>query len=95
MKNFDAYMDPSPEILNESQSNEIDDLINKLKDVDVMSMEEGAISDIIGGTVGFLIGPTIGRRIANALGVEKGILFDLFTSKLVNAALGAAIAKRL
>jgi hypothetical protein len=95
MKNFDTYFDPSWSSLNESQQNEIDLLIDKLKDIDLENVEESVLSDIVGGGIGFLIGPAIGQRIANALGITQGVLYDLFTSRLVNAALGAAIAKRI
>ena len=95
MKDFDSFVDPKWDSLNESQQNEIDHIITQLKDIDVENVEESVISNIIGGGLGFLIGPSLGAKIANALGVERGILFDLFTSKLVNIALGAAIAKRI
>jgi hypothetical protein len=96
MNKFDDYIDPSWNSLNEAQQNEIDLIIDKLKTVeDIVNVEESFLSDIVGGGIGFLIGPAIGQRIANALGITQGILYDLFTSRLVNAALGAAIAKRL
>ena len=38
---------------------------------------------------------SIGKIIANVLGIEKGVVFDLLTSRLVGAALGAAIGKRI
>ena len=49
----------------------------------------------LGTLAGFIVGPAVGRVIANALGVEKGILFDMLTSRLVSAALGNAIQKNL
>ena len=39
------------------------------------------------------IGPSIGKVIAKALGIEKGILYDMFTSRVVGTALGVAISK--
>lgn len=54
-------------------------------------IEEG----LLGGIAGFLIGPSVGKVIARALGVEKGILYDMLTSRLVSAALGSAIQKNL
>ena len=67
------------------------------------SFEEGGIEGLeaklaegfLGGLAGFLIGPSVGRVIARALGVEKGILYDMLTSRLVSAALGSAIQKNL
>jgi uncharacterized protein YcfJ len=96
MNKFDDYFNPAWESLNESQQNEIDEIIEKLKGIDNLEeVDESILSNIIGGGLGFLIGPDIGRKIANALGITQGILLDLFCSRLVNTALGAAIAKRL
>jgi len=33
--------------------------------------------------------------IAKVLGISKGVLYDLLTSRLVGAALGAALGKRI
>ncbi len=57
-------------------------------------MEEGFLSKLVGGIGGFLIGPTVGKVIAHALGVHKGVLYDMFTSRVVSAALGVALAKK-
>lgn len=62
--------------------------INGLNDID-----EGVFSKIISGVGGFVVGPAVGKIIAKALGVKKGILYDMFSSRLVGAALGAAISK--
>jgi hypothetical protein len=59
------------------------------------NLDEGILGKIIGGAAGFIIGPAVGKVIAKALGVEKGILYDMFTSRLVSAALGASLAKNL
>lgn len=59
------------------------------------NLEEGILANIVSGVAGFIIGPSVGKVIANALGVQKGILFDMFNSRLVGAALGAAITKSL
>jgi hypothetical protein len=56
-------------------------------------VEEGLIGSILGGLTGFIIGPSIGKVIANALGIEKGIVYDMLTSRLASAAMGAALTK--
>jgi len=61
----------------------------------IQNIDEGILGTIIGGAAGFLLGPTIGKIIANALGIEKGVLYDMFTSRLVSTALGASIAKNM
>jgi hypothetical protein len=58
-------------------------------------VDEGFLSKLIGGAAGFIVGPTIGRVVARALGIEKGVLYDMLTSRLVTTALGAAIANHL
>ncbi len=65
------------------------------KDSELSKLEEGIFSKIIGGATGFIIGPWIGKIIAKCLGIEKGILYDLFTSRLFNASVGAAIGNNI
>ena len=57
--------------------------------------DENMYEGFIGGLAGFLVGPSIGKIVARALGMEKGVLYDLLTSRLVSAALGNAIQKEL
>jgi proteasome assembly chaperone (PAC2) family protein len=61
----------------------------------IEAIDEGILGSIIGGAAGLLAGPALGKIIANALGVERGILYDMLTSRLVTTALGAAIGKRV
>jgi hypothetical protein len=56
---------------------------------------EGFIGSILGGLTGFALGQSVGKIVANALGVEKGMLYDLFTSRLVGAAIGYHLGKRI
>ncbi len=86
------------EYLNESENLEVDRLANILKEEfagDINNIDEGVLGKIFGGVAGFLVGPSIGKTVANALGLEKGVLYDLFCSKLVGIALGSAIGKHL
>lgn len=62
---------------------------------DLTQLDEAFFGKILGGVAGFLVGPTLGKIIANALGVEKGVLYDMFTSRLVSTALGSAIGKHM
>lgn len=63
--------------------------------IDLELIEENLLKRIAGGVAGFVIGPSIGKIIAKALGIEKGILYDMFTSKLVGTALGSSLTKYL
>lgn len=62
---------------------------------DIKNLDEGFFGKLVGGAAGFLTGPMVGRVIAKALGIEKGILYDMLTSRLVGASLGVAIAKAM
>jgi hypothetical protein len=65
-------------------------------DVDGIEGLEGKLKEgVLGAIAGFIAGPAVGKVIANALGVERGILYDMLTSRIVSAALGSAIQKNL
>ena len=93
--------------LNESQNEEYQEFLNELnKAYDEggaaganeflkKCSEEGLYEAFFGGVVGFLAGPSVGKIVARALGLEKGVLYDLLTSRLVSAAIGSAIQKEL
>jgi hypothetical protein len=66
---------------------------NLLKEHGIENVDEGILGSIIGGIAGFVVGPAVGKVIANALGIERGILFDMLTSRLVGTALGASLTK--
>lgn len=93
IKLYEDFCDPEYDSLNESEKISIGVLIESLSKENLEELNESLLSNIIGGTLGFIIGPSLGKRIANALGIEKGPLFDLFTSRLVNTAIGMAISK--
>ena len=61
----------------------------------IQNLDEGILGRIVGGIAGFVVGPAIGRIVANALGIERGILYDMLTSRIVSAALGSSIAKNM
>ena len=79
--------------LNESEKEEVQQILNKFGDKKICELDEGILGSILGGLTGFIIGPSIGRIIANSLGIEKGIFFDILTSRLVCTALGSALTK--
>jgi hypothetical protein len=84
--------------LTESENAQVDEFVKMFEEEygnDITKMDEAFFGKVLGGVAGFLVGPTIGKIIANALGVEKGVLYDMFTSRLVSASLGSAIAKHI
>ena len=44
-----------------------------------------------GGLTGATIGPSIGKAICKALGIEKGLLYDLLTSRIFTTAVASYI----
>jgi hypothetical protein len=105
MKTFNEYKNLNKyntfEFLTEEENAMIDDyvlIIEKRLEEEgktINDIDESFFSRILGGAAGFVVGPTIGKIIARALGIEKGIIFDLLSSRLVATALGASIAKHL
>lgn len=87
---FPSHVDESDLSFKYSDMSEI---MNQYGDTKIKDMDEGLIGKILGGITGFVIGPSIGKVIANSLGIEKGIIYDMLTSRLVGAALGSAITK--
>ena len=71
---------------------EIEEYINENG---IQNLDEGILGRIVGGIAGFVVGPAIGRIVANALGIERGIIYDMLTSRIVSAALGSSIAKNM
>ena len=58
-------------------------------------LDEGILGSILGGTAGAIAGPAMMKAICKALGLEKGALYDLLTSRLVLAAVGAQLGYKL
>ena len=57
-------------------------------------IDEGLFGALVGGGVGLLAGPAIGRAICYVLGIrEEGPLGKLLTSRLVTTAMGVALGK--
>ncbi len=79
--------------LNESERQEVQEILKKFGDKKISELDEGILGSILGGLTGFVVGPAIGKVIANSLGIDKGIIYDMLTSRLVAAALGSAITK--
>jgi len=82
--------------LNEEENITVDHWVEeffKENGKDLAKLDEGFLGKLVGGVAGFLVGPTIGKIVAKSLGIERGILYDMFCSRLVSTALGSAIAK--
>lgn len=93
LNEFVSLKDTDFEFLNESEKMELQEVLKQFGDKKVSELDEGVLGSIFGGVAGFLVGPAIGKVIANALGIEKGIFYDMLTSRLACAALGASLTK--
>lgn len=58
-------------------------------------VDEGVLTGLIGAGLGATVMPAIMKAVCGALGVERGVLYDLLTSKLVNTAVGGKLGLRL
>ena len=67
-----------------------------LEKLDNEMTNEGMMGPIFGGLAGFALGKSVGKAIAKVLGLkEKGTMYKMLTSRLVGAALGAALGSKL
>ena len=78
--------------LNEAQMIEVENASQQIAElIKNGEIDEGVIGSLIGGLTGVTIGPSIGRAICKALGIEKGLLFDLLTSRIFTTAVASYI----
>ncbi len=90
MKNIHEHILEQREQLIESKSDELAKMI-----LEGQEINEGLFSTLLGGLAGVTIGATVMKAVCKALGLEKGMIYDLLTSKLVCGIAGAAIANNL
>ena len=90
MKNIHKYILEQRELIIESKSDELAKMI-----IEGQEINEGLFSTLLGGLAGVTIGATVMKAVCKALGLEKGMIYDLLTSKLVCGIAGAAIANNL
>ena len=78
--------------LNESQMVEVENASEQIAEmIKKGEIDEGVIGSLVGGLAGVTLGPSIGKAICKALGIEKGLLYDLFTSRIFTTAVAAYI----
>lgn len=58
-------------------------------------IKEGLLGGLVGAITGATFGPAVGKAICEALGITRGVLYDLFTSKLVTGAICAKLGLRM
>lgn len=89
-KDIDNILDANIHILEQLIFESITRLLNGEE-----TINEGIIGRAIGAIGGFALGPKIGQVIARVLGIEKGPIFNLLTSRVVGAALAQELTKNL
>lgn len=90
MKNLHKHILEQREQLIESKSDELAKAIKEGQEID-----EGFFGTLFGGLAGATLGASVMKAVCKALGVEKGMLYDLLTSKLVCGIAGAAIGNNM
>lgn len=90
MKNLHEHIIEQREQIIESKSNELAKAIKEGQEIN-----EGFFGALLGGLAGATLGASVMKAICKALGVEKGMLYDLLTSKLVCGIAGTAIANNM
>ena len=85
--------------LTEAQAQLIVDIMMNPETVNETRLEildEGIFGSILGGIGGLAFGKSIGKLLANTLGIkENSPLYNVLTSRLVGTAIGAALGKKL
>lgn len=90
MKSIHEQILEERQLIIEQKSDELAQSIKEGTEVD-----EGFLSTMLGGLAGVTAGAAIMKAVCKALGLEKGMIYDLLTSKLVCGIAGAAIANNL
>ena len=90
MKNLHEQILEQREQIIESKSDELAQMLIEGQEID-----ESFFGTLFGGLAGATLGASVMKAICKALGVEKGMLYDLLTSKLVCGIAGAAIANNM
>jgi hypothetical protein len=89
-KTLDKLIDKNINLLEAMQLEFWEKVLN-----DPESINEGILGRAIGGIAGFALGPKVGKMIAKVLGIEKGPLYNVLTSRIVSAALAQELTKNL
>ena len=79
---FEALKDYNS--VNESEKSILDCIHDVANEQEV---DEGIIAGVLGGVAGLAFGPKVGQALCSALNVQKGVLYDLLTSRLVTTAI--------
>lgn len=78
--------------INESEEKNILDCIRDV--TNEQEVDEGIIAGVLGGLAGVAVGPKIGEALCSALNVQKGVFYDLLTSRIVTGAICAKLGLR-
>ena len=90
MKSIHEQIIEERQLLIEQKSDEIAQAIKEGTTVD-----EGFFSSMLGGLAGVIAGASVMKAVCKALGIEKGMIYDLLTSKIICGVAGAAIANNI
>jgi len=94
----DEEEDVEMELTKEQASAIIDIFMNpeNVNESQIELLNEGIFGSILGGIGGLAFGKSIGKLLANTLGIkDNSPLYNVLTSRLVGTAIGAALGKKL
>lgn len=58
-------------------------------------VDEGLLTGLLGGFAGATWGPKLGEALCKALGIQKGMLYNLLTSRMFLGALGGFLGVKI
>lgn len=90
MKELHNHIIEQKEMLIESKSDKLAQMLIEGQEID-----EGFFGALIGGLAGVSAGAAIMKAVCKAIGVDKGPLYNLLTSKVICGVAGAAIGNSI
>lgn len=87
MNDLNTFISKNNNVILESKIDKLSEAINRGQQID-----EGFFSSLLGGVAGLTAGSAVMKAVCKSLGIEKGLLFDLLTSKVICGVAGVKIA---
>lgn len=90
MKTIQETIKQQREMIVESKSDELAQMINSGIDID-----EGVLGTLLGGLAGLTAGAAIMKAVCKSLGIKDGLMYNLLTSKVICGVAGAALGNKI
>jgi hypothetical protein len=89
-KDIDKILSDNINFISESIEKSLEQFLNGN-----ISLNESFLGRALGAIGGFALGPKVGEIICKVLGIQKGPLYNILTSRVVSAALAQELTKNL